>query len=240
MENDDPEVIRTQMERTRTDLTEKLEAIEGQVVSTVKGTTDAVSETVDHVKEAVHETVEGVKHAFDIQAHFRNHPWLMLGGMVGLSFLATKLLTGRRSHEEEFERPAGSYRSAGARDFIARSEPTPMPVSTPSAAKEEQGPSWLEGLMQKLAPSTHKIKEMGIGMTMGLVDQLLTSALPEHLRESAHEVLDSITTSLGGRPARHWDAAGPNGAHHSEYQTGSPQQHRAGSSSGQGARDIVS
>jgi Protein of unknown function (DUF3618) len=240
MENEDPEVIRRQMQRTRSDLTEKLEAIEDKVSSTVKGTTEAVSETVDHVKEAVHDTVEGVKHAFDLKAHFQNHPWLMLGGTVGLSFLATKLLTGRRSHEEQFEPPAHSYTSAGAYDRSTRSEPTPMPASAPSAAKQEQGPSWMESLMQKLAPSAHKIKEMGIGMTMGLVDQLLTSALPERLREGAHEILDSITTSLGGKRAEHWDAAGPNGAHHSEFQSGSPQQYRVGSSSGQGARDIVS
>ena len=55
MENED--VIREQMEDTRTSLTEKLETLESQVASTVQGATTNVAETV----EAVKETVEAVK-----------------------------------------------------------------------------------------------------------------------------------------------------------------------------------
>ena len=51
--DDEPEVIRQQMEVTRSDLTQKLEALETKVVNTVENTTCAVTDTVTSVKEAV-------------------------------------------------------------------------------------------------------------------------------------------------------------------------------------------
>ena len=59
--DDDPEVIRAQMQETRTALTEKLEALEHQVVDTVQATTSTVAETVQQVKAAVEDTVGTVK-----------------------------------------------------------------------------------------------------------------------------------------------------------------------------------
>ena len=56
MENE-PEVIREQMQETRTGLAEKLEALEERVM----GVATAVSETVENVKEGVEGTVESVK-----------------------------------------------------------------------------------------------------------------------------------------------------------------------------------
>jgi len=74
MENEhehDPEVIRQQMEATRTDLTEKLERLEQSVVGTVEETTSAVTGTVKSVepKGAViqlSEEVEGYLRASEI------------------------------------------------------------------------------------------------------------------------------------------------------------------------------
>ena len=59
--DDEPEVIRQQMEETRSALTDKIERLEHQVVGTVQNTTRAVNDTVENVKEAVQETVSTVK-----------------------------------------------------------------------------------------------------------------------------------------------------------------------------------
>jgi len=59
MENED--VIRKQMEETRTSLTEKLETLENKVVGTVQEATSMVSNTVEAVKETVQETVASVQ-----------------------------------------------------------------------------------------------------------------------------------------------------------------------------------
>jgi len=64
MENHaNPEMIRRDMEQTRTALSEKLEALESQVFGTVQSATCAVQETVTTVKSAVAETVTSVKDA---------------------------------------------------------------------------------------------------------------------------------------------------------------------------------
>src|SRR5262245_55877302 len=98
MADEQPKVIRHQMEETRASLTEKLETLEHQVVGTVQGATSAVTETVENVKEAVaetvetvkgtvRETVETVKETFDLSRQVDRHPWLMVGGSVALGFL---------------------------------------------------------------------------------------------------------------------------------------------------------
>lgn len=112
MENE--ELIRQQMEETRTSLTEKLETLENKVAGTVEEATCAVSETVEAIKETVQETVATVKDSvrdtvstvkdsveggvttvkgwFDLPAHFEEHPWIMFGGSVAAGYLMDCLL----------------------------------------------------------------------------------------------------------------------------------------------------
>jgi len=124
MENE--EVIRQQMEETRTSLTEKLETLEEKLVSTVQETTSAVQETVSTVKETVHEgveavhetvatvregvneSVETVKDFFDVKTQVSQHPWLMVGGSVAVGF-TLGMLTNRASAMM----PAPSYGGNG-------------------------------------------------------------------------------------------------------------------------------
>jgi ElaB/YqjD/DUF883 family membrane-anchored ribosome-binding protein len=103
-----------QMEGTRADLAQKLEALENQVVGTIQDATSTVSETVhevkeavtgtvetvkqtvegtvDTVKETVQGTVETVKETFDVRRQVENHPWLMFGGSLAAGFVAGRLL----------------------------------------------------------------------------------------------------------------------------------------------------
>jgi len=113
---DEAEVIKQQMEETRTSLSDKLEKLEQQVTSTVQQATGAVAETVESVKEAVQgtveavqgtvgavkdtvqdtvdsmketvaDTVESVKETFNLSRQVEEHPWAMLGGSVAAGFL---------------------------------------------------------------------------------------------------------------------------------------------------------
>src|SRR2546423_4651080 len=101
--DDKTEVIRHNIEETHNALSDKLETLEHTVVDTVQGPTTAVAETVGTVKEAVQETVEQVKETvqstvekvketFDLRLQVERHPWLMLGGSVGVGYLAGTLL----------------------------------------------------------------------------------------------------------------------------------------------------
>jgi hypothetical protein len=70
--NDTPEVIRQQMEETKSQLSEKLESLENQVS----------------------EGVQSVSDAFDIPLQVERHPWIAVGGSFVLGYLASELLNG--------------------------------------------------------------------------------------------------------------------------------------------------
>jgi len=122
---DEAEVIKKQMEDTRTSLSDKLEKLETKVVSTVQETTeavqgtvasvketiqgtvdavqgtvgavkDSVTDTVDSVREKVQDTFESVKDSFDLRRRVEQNPWAMFGGSVAVGFLLGKLLPAPR------------------------------------------------------------------------------------------------------------------------------------------------
>src|SRR5438874_1032546 len=113
MENEDPEVIRRRMLENRTALTEKLEALENQVMGvassvtntvesvkegvqeTVEAVKDTVQDTVDNVKETFDDTVTTVKDTFNLPRQVERHPWAMLAGSVGAGLVLGVLLRRR-------------------------------------------------------------------------------------------------------------------------------------------------
>jgi ElaB/YqjD/DUF883 family membrane-anchored ribosome-binding protein len=102
-----PEALRAEMEETRTNLTDKLETLEQGIKDTWQGATAAVTDTVEGVKAtvestvqavqgAVQDTTEAVGRAFDLPAHVRRHPWLMMGGALLLGIVVGNLVGRRR------------------------------------------------------------------------------------------------------------------------------------------------
>src|SRR5262245_61464826 len=99
------------MLHTRESITEKVAALENQVVGTVQTAADTLTGTVEAVKElvttapgAVSETVkqaatavsETVRKTFDITGHVRAHPWASVGVSAGLGFLTGLLIFRER------------------------------------------------------------------------------------------------------------------------------------------------
>jgi uncharacterized protein YjbJ (UPF0337 family) len=93
--NESPEMIRQEMEATKSHLLENLECLEARVSETVRSTSKSVSETVD----VVHDTVESVSGAaktavrqvsdtLNIRRQFDRHPWWFMGGAVVLGYLS--------------------------------------------------------------------------------------------------------------------------------------------------------
>jgi ElaB/YqjD/DUF883 family membrane-anchored ribosome-binding protein len=203
------EVIKEHMRETRTALTEKLEALEDKVVSTVKETTDAVEETVESVKEAVEDTVETVKgsvhdtvdtvketvkETFDLHHQMEQHPWLMLGGATLVGYLGGCLLDS-----------APTART-GARGWMAldghggQPEERSRPPEPTRAEPERAGPSVWEKVSEALAPAVSKLESMAIGAAAGVVGKMILEAAPEALRGELEGVINDLTTTLGGTP----------------------------------------
>jgi len=163
-----PEQIQREMTHTREALTEKVAALENQVVGTVQTAADTLTGTVESVKTlittapgAVGDTVkqaaaavsETVKQTFDIRGHVREHPW----AAVGVSTLAG-CITGWLV----------SSLTEGATGPATRAPATPSTAYTPPAA----------------APSAP-----------GVFDELL-SMLGKKLREVAENVIDSASSAV--------------------------------------------
>jgi len=207
---EDPEVIRRQMEQTRSSLAEKLEELEQKVTGTVEEATsavsdtvqeakEAVSETIDTVKETVESTVDSVRETLDLSCQVQRHPWAMVGGSVALGFLGGLLLG-----------PAHARRQAAA-DFLAGPEPEAEPVRAAShgwspprpepetdhePAREERG--WLDWLQSTFGSEINKLKGMAIGTLAGVVRDMVAEAVPENLKPMLTDVINNVTTKLGG------------------------------------------
>jgi len=205
--DNETEVIREQMEETRASLTEKLETLEQQVVTTVQDATSAVTETVESVKDAVQETVttvkdtvqdtvatvkgsvqdtvDGVKETFDLRHQVEQHPWGMVAGAVALGYLGGYLLSPPR--------PRVVTANIGTQ--------YPLPVSQPTtSAPSSSEPSWWTGVSAMFAPEIAKVKGLALGVALGIVRDSITEAAPTQMKAELGNVFDSITAKLGGEP----------------------------------------
>jgi ElaB/YqjD/DUF883 family membrane-anchored ribosome-binding protein len=186
------EVIRQQMEGTRTALADKLEKLEEEVTekvqdatSTVAETVEAVSETVENVTETVEETVQAVKRTFDLQWQAEHNPWLLVGGSVLAGYLGGVLLFPARRRKQ--------------RSWVSRPQSSPSPTPPePSRIEQPSAPShgWLSALGEQFSG----LKKLAIGTALGVVREMVTQAVPAQLGPPLSEAIDNLTTNLGGEP----------------------------------------
>ena len=179
----DLEVIRHQMEETRSSLADKLETLETQLGETVEVATEAVSSTV----ETVQETVETVKETLDPRIQVERHPWLMMTGAVAAGYIAGCMLDFGPTRQASPPRPPLEQWSAPR-----PSAPAPAQAPAPSAAKKE-GP---------FDSSIEKLKGLAIGSLMSIARELVSKIAPATLTTDLVSVVDDLTTRLGGKPLR--------------------------------------
>jgi ElaB/YqjD/DUF883 family membrane-anchored ribosome-binding protein len=194
--DNETEMIKHQMEETRSSLTEKLETLEQQVVNTVQGTTHAVTDTVETVKEAVEgtvekvkETVEGtveaVKNTFNLSLQVERHPWIMIGGSVAAGFVLGRLLP--------------SFHADGSAAPAAAS-PEPLASRAPSYAAPAPAShrGLFHGLGETIGAELNKLKGLAIGTLFGMAREMIAKAVHGELGNRLTGVIDRITGKLGG------------------------------------------
>ncbi len=193
----EPDVIRRQIERTRSDLTEKLETLESQVRGTVKNAKTSVEETIDTVRSTVRETVDGVKRTFDIKYQTRQHPWAMFGGSVAVGFLAGTYLHRLRQApvSQVYSGPLGN----GYRSQTVASQPAPEPPFPPAPTPAESKPGFLSKLWHQFDPEIENVKQVAIGAAVGWLRDLAKESFPQ-LAPHIDEVMNSASAKLGGKP----------------------------------------
>jgi hypothetical protein len=191
-----PEVIRHQIDQTRSSLTEKLETLECQVRDTVSGAKVTVEETIQNVKSTVHETMASVKRTFDLKYQVERHPWAMFGGSVLAGFLMGKYGTARSSAAEGLQGPSRLPRDGAPREEV----PVPFHAAERSTAQTAPSPrSAISRLVHQFDDEIEQVKEIAIGAAVGVLQDLARDALPQ-FRQEIDEIMQSATRKLGGKP----------------------------------------
>jgi ElaB/YqjD/DUF883 family membrane-anchored ribosome-binding protein len=205
----EPDVIRHQIEQTRSSLTEKLETLESQVKETVQNVTSTVENTVESVKSkvegtvdavtsSVENTVESVKRTFDVERQVSAHPFAMTGGTMLVGMAAGYFLSSLR-------RPAAPRHWSAPRPSAA-----PLPerltagngLSRPSEPARSAGGGLLSGLLDQFGPEIDKLKSTAIGMVLGAARDLIKEKVPPSLTAHVDELIDNVTRKAGGEVIR--------------------------------------
>jgi ElaB/YqjD/DUF883 family membrane-anchored ribosome-binding protein len=227
--DDEPEVIRHQMEETRSSLTDKIERLEHTVEQKVQSTTAAVTCTVESVKEAVQDTVdtvkgtvhdtvdtvkntvsstvETVKEAFDVRGYFQEYPWAAFGAAVGVGFAGGVLIgAGRRapSHDISELRSRGqASMAAGPSHNGGSRKRVPASRASSVAAAPMHAAAGLAGqVASKFGDELGKLKGVALGTVFGLLRDWVSRSAPPAVGTKVGEVIDDVTRKLGGEPIR--------------------------------------
>jgi len=186
-EDKTPEQIEAEMFQTRESLTEKVAALENQVVGTVQSAANTLTDTVDAVKsfvntapEAVSETVENVvtavreqvERTFDITAHVRKNPWTSVGASLGLGFLAGYLFFPKQPSSTSSLRE-----SAAPETFI--------PPETPRGVTAPREPGFLDELFGIMGKKAREMAERAIDVAAVAASKNIQENVPKLIDEAA-------------------------------------------------------
>jgi len=204
---DEPEVIRDQMQETRTALTEKLDTLQQKVADTVESITtpmtetvqtvkDAVSDTVETVKGSVSDAAESVKETFNVKRQVENHPWPMVLGGVAAGFVLGRLLPSPIE---------------AARDVISRTDSVAATMSQPpqkhngthlaaTPRQEAAGEQVLGQISNVVRGELGKLAGLGVSIGVGLLRDMVTQSMQGEIGNRVREMMDDVTHKLGGKP----------------------------------------
>lgn len=205
---EEPDVIRDQIEETRSALTDKLETLEGQVRETVQSAKETVEDTIENVKSSVQQTVTSVKRTFDLTYQVDRHPWAMVGGSFLTGLVLGHYLEGRRQQQHlrsiraYAERGPDLLRSQGVPESLAAERSNgarPVAPPTQAFAAEPAPPGLLRQLLHTFDDEIEKVKEVAIGAALGIVRDLAKESFPK-LAPQIDEVMNSATAKVGGQP----------------------------------------
>jgi ElaB/YqjD/DUF883 family membrane-anchored ribosome-binding protein len=185
-----PDLIRQQIDETRSALTEKLETLENKVLGSVENARATFDDTLANVRATVHQTVASVKRTFDLEYQVQQHPWAMVGGSVAAGFMVGLLL----------KREPRSRGPALSRNGFHEGGPVSVsPLPAAPAVQAPEKPRFLKGLGTRFEEELEQVKEMAIGAAMGLLRDAIKKSLPQ-LAPQIDRVMNSATSKMGGEP----------------------------------------
>jgi ElaB/YqjD/DUF883 family membrane-anchored ribosome-binding protein len=211
-----PDLIRQQIDQTRSSLTDKLETLEAEVKETVQSARDTmetareaveetfasaretVQDTISSVKESVHSATATVKRTFDVEHQVQEHPWAMLGLSL-VSGVAVGVLLGGRL--DPGRRVARRMSEASAEPY-GRAESTPVaPASRPT--HEDSGrPGFVDKLTSQLGDEFEKVKDLAIAALVGVVADTAKRAIPA-MTSAVEDMMARAAADFGAPPQQY-------------------------------------
>jgi len=191
--------MREEIDCTRSDLANKLGALEDRVMGNVQSAQETVEDSIQIAKD----TVATVKRTFDVKHHVEQHPWAMVGGCIVAGFALGALFKnlGRRNEE------GGRRREERSRsDSSVSAQPTSFAPVAP-APQYQPPPPTRPGLFDLLHDEIEQVKGMAIAYVLGMARDSIKEAVPQ-MAPQIDEVMNSIVKKLGGEPAQHSLASG--------------------------------
>jgi len=177
------DVIRKRIEETRAALQAKLAALEQQV----RGTVGDVAARVQTTRAAVEQTAATVRRSFDLHFQMNERPWAVLGGSFVLgTVVGLALASGTRPRRSRISRGEAPLR--GEEDEARSVE----------AMASSGGTSLFSRLAEPLRPEMDKVRGLAVGVVMGAIRDVLKDAIPPNLAPHVEDILNDVTTKMGG------------------------------------------
>jgi len=190
------------MLQTRESLTEKVEALEHQVVGTVEAVKSFVTtapETVsDTVKQAAAAVSESVKETFDITGHIRRHPLAAVGVATLLGCTVSWLLS-RRSESNSPARMTSAMAEAYERPPSLT--PPPQPVSA-----EKAQPGLLDEVFEMLGGKAKELARDALESVSAALKESIHTQVPRLVNDAAARLADTGESTSGTAFTERFDA----------------------------------
>ena len=191
------EVIRDEMEQTRSNLADKLGALETQVRETVVGAKEAVSSTVEGVKEvvgSVSETVGSVAEQFSISKQVDEHPWLAMGAAVAAGFVAAQVFDRMGQQQTPATSSSPSFND--------------LPLTSTRFSEPPPAEAKKEGLLESMMPDLsgvantllHSAGTLAVSSIMGVIRELAVRGLSPEWKGEVTKLVDQVADQLGSKP----------------------------------------
>jgi ElaB/YqjD/DUF883 family membrane-anchored ribosome-binding protein len=189
--------MREEIDCTRSDLADKLEALEDRVMGSVQ----SAQETVEDSIQIARDTVATVKRTFDIKHHVEQYPWAMMGGSF-VAGLALSTLFQRRGSVQSADRQGRNGTASSTRPALHTEQHGDGRFATAAPPPQfHSAPPSRTGFLDMFHDDIAKVKGMALAYVMGLARDALRDYVPR-LAPQINAVMDSVTTKLGGEPVQ--------------------------------------
>ncbi|QJW99011.1 DUF883 family protein [Frigoriglobus tundricola] len=190
-----PEDIEREMLQTRESITEKVAALESQVVGSVQTAADTLSDTVaavksfvshapetvsDSVKQATAAVSDAVKSTFDISAHVDRHPWAAVGASALVGCVVGWLVSRGRSDSPVFS--------------AMRSHAAPATASARPLADEK--PGLADEFMGMIGDKAKELARTALETVATAVKENIQTGLPHLVNDAASRLTDAGTDTV--------------------------------------------